>query len=153
MVKVEVHFGGITRSENQVGSFVRIMTVTRRGSIIFHPNYLANGTRNDIGLVELPADAPIGGNVGIISLPRGTDAERTFENVMGTVSGFGRFSDFIGSVSTVLNYITQRIVSNVVCSNTFGSVAVTDSNICQESLNGQSSCGGLVKNSTSFDFI
>lgn len=94
MVKVEVFFGAITRIEGQTGSFVKKLTVTRRGSIITHPNYLDSGTANDVGLLELPEDAPVGNGeprAGVIPLPQGADAANSFENEMGTVSGFGRF--------------------------------------------------------------
>lgn len=69
------------------------MTVTRRGSIISHPGYSDNSTLNDVGLIELPEDAPTESSVvGIIPLPQAAEATNTYENVMATVSGFGDYS-------------------------------------------------------------
>lgn len=46
---------------------------------------------NDIGLVELPEDAPIEHNyIGLIPIPRGSDVTRNWVGAQGTASGFGK---------------------------------------------------------------
>jgi secreted trypsin-like serine protease len=90
IVKVEVFLGAITRYPNQVGAYIKAITVTRNRSIIPHPNYDPYLTANDVGLVELPEEAPIENIfIGLIALPQGSDLTRSLVGLQGTVSGFG----------------------------------------------------------------
>lgn len=71
---------------------MKFIVVTNRRSIVAHPEYINSNNRiiNDIGLVELPEDAPIYNSyVGIVALPQGSEVTRNLENVQSTVSGFG----------------------------------------------------------------
>lgn len=90
IVKVEVYFGAINRSVEGTGSYVRFMAVTNKRSIIVHENYDDERILNDIGLVELPQDAPVDHMyVGLLPLPTGADRTRSLVDVEATVSGFG----------------------------------------------------------------
>lgn len=69
------------------------MIVTNRRSIIWHENYNDNTLVNDIGLVELPQNAPVEHPyVGILSLPSGADRERFFYYYQAVSSGFGEIT-------------------------------------------------------------
>lgn len=69
---------------------MKFIVVTNRRSIVAHPGYTSTNNINDIGLVELPEDAPIEHDyVGIVALPQGSEVTRNLENVQSTVSGFG----------------------------------------------------------------
>lgn len=89
---VEVYLGAIDRRLNQIGSYIKAITVTRSRSIIPHPNYNSFLIANDIGLVELPEEAPIENSfIGLLALPKGLDLTKNLVGLQGTVSGFGEF--------------------------------------------------------------
>lgn len=140
---IAVFFGAITQLEGTYGSAIKYINVTQRSSIIGHPDYIESVFRNDIALVKLPENAPIEiGRTALIPLPVGVDATMDLVNRMGTVSGFGRYSDASEFVSAELNYVTLPILANSVCATTFGSASVTAANICLSSANRRSVCGG-----------
>lgn len=90
-VKIEVYLGAINLYSSGAGSYIQAIVVTNKRSIIQHEAYSESGFRNDIGLVELPVEAPTEHSyIGIISLPTGSDLTRNFDRVLATVSGFGR---------------------------------------------------------------
>lgn len=89
-VKVEVYFGAINRYSEGAGSYVRAMVVTNVRSIIIHEGYDDTSLQNDIGLLELPQNAPFESQfVAPIQLPSMAERTRNLANVQGTVSGFG----------------------------------------------------------------
>lgn len=169
-MKVEVHLGAINRrGDGSPGAYIKQILVRDRSSIIKHPNYNPNTIGNDIGLIELSADAPIEHNyIGILALPQGFDETKNLINEIGTVSGFGmakiisqavivsklsffiafilsgRFSDLIAGSSLTLNYVELPIVSNTVCTRTFGSAYVTEKHVCLQSVDKASTCQGLI---------
>lgn len=93
IVKAEVYLGAINRYANgSLGSFIKSIIVTNKRSFIFHPQYNTNTRWNDIGLLELPEDAPIGGYINLASIPKGSDRTRDLVGLQGTVSGYGEVS-------------------------------------------------------------
>lgn len=92
IAKVEVYMGAINRKAyGEVGAYIRAIVVTNRRSIIPHSGWTSTATGNDIGLVELPNDAPIENNfIGILQLPTGTYLTNNFTEEIATVAGFGK---------------------------------------------------------------
>lgn len=89
-VKIEVYLGAINRFSDGPGSYIKVIIVTNKRSMIPHESYAEAGFRNDIALIELPEEAPTENEyIGLVSLPRGSEFNRNLENVQGTVSGFG----------------------------------------------------------------
>lgn len=84
--------GAINRSPDvQIGSYIRAIMVTRSRSIIAHPSYDASNIINDVGLVELPEEAPIENSyIGIVSLPKGSQITQRLVGLPGTVAGYGK---------------------------------------------------------------
>lgn len=93
--RVEVFLGAINRfADGRLGSYLKYLVVTNRNSIIKHQDYDTVTLANDIGLVELPQDAPVGqSSIDLIPLPRGADAVRSLVGMTGTVSGFGEAAE------------------------------------------------------------
>lgn len=91
-MKVEIYLGATSRcSNNCLEGYIKAITVTNQRSIIQHEAYNSNGFRNDIGLVELPEEAPTEHQyIGLITLPKGSDVNRVLDGLIGTVSGFGK---------------------------------------------------------------
>lgn len=85
-------FGAINRyGDGREGAFIRQIDVTNPDSIIPHPDFDALIFANDIGLIELPEDAPVDHPlVRPLPLPRGPDANRNLVGENGTVAGFGK---------------------------------------------------------------
>lgn len=135
-MRATVYLGAIKK-----GSYIRALTVTQRSSIILHPGFDLNIIRDDIGLIKLPEDAPIANpNVGVLSLPYGSDVTKKLEGLTATVSGFGRISDSVSS--NILKYIRLPIVPNLTCSAIYTSGTVTAASVCLGSVDGKSTCHG-----------
>lgn len=168
MIRAEVYLGAINRfGDGSEGSFIRMINVTRPESIIVHPDYDAAIFANDIGLLELPEDAPLDHQlIGTLPFPEGSDADRNLVDEEGTVAGFGVYSfslnqnlisfaylitasgvisDDFPVASQILYYVRLPIAANQVCAFFYGSELVTDRNICLNSLLGASACQGLVE--------
>lgn len=93
VVKVEVFLGATDLYPGKLlGAAIKKITVTRSRSIIHHPNYDDFSLMNDIGLVELPEDAPIENKfIGLLAMPKGLDLSKNLVGLSATVSGFGEF--------------------------------------------------------------
>lgn len=141
---IEVFLGAINQlQDGSSGSFIKAINVTQLSSIVRHQGYVESVFRNDIALIYLPEDAPIvAQRTAFVPLPVGLDATRNLENLQGTVSGFGRFSDASDFVSLELNYVILPILANTVCATTYGTASVTASSVCLSSVNRRSVCGG-----------
>uniref|UniRef100_A0A182K9L9 Peptidase S1 domain-containing protein n=1 Tax=Anopheles christyi TaxID=43041 RepID=A0A182K9L9_9DIPT len=89
-------------------------TVRTSNLIVIHPNYNPSNLNNDIGLIRLSEPMPLGGNIQVVALPEANLSE-TFLNRQATVSGFGRTSDSIPTISNTLNFVHLNIISNIQC--------------------------------------
>lgn len=68
-----------------------MITVTRNRNIIAHPNFDVSRIVNDVGLVELPEEAPIENSyIGLVSLPQGSELTKNLVGLSGTVAGYGK---------------------------------------------------------------
>lgn len=90
----------------------------------------------DIALIKLPLPVPLGLSIKAIELPQKAQALSSFIDYLGIVSGFGRTSDNSTVVSPTLNYVSMRVISNLECSNVFGSKIVTNNVICARGSDG-----------------
>uniref|UniRef100_A0A182PK66 Peptidase S1 domain-containing protein n=1 Tax=Anopheles epiroticus TaxID=199890 RepID=A0A182PK66_9DIPT len=118
-------------------------TVRTSNLIVIHPNYNPSNLNNDIGLIRLSEPMPLGGNIQVVALPEANLAE-TFFGRESTVSGFGRISDSIAGISTTLNFVHLRIISNIDCMGTYGSATIIDSTVCAvgRDASNQGTCNG-----------
>lgn len=69
----------------------------------------------------------------------------SFENYIATVSGFGKDSDEANGISKIMRFVSQPIVSNIMCANDYGTSIVTERNICISGKGGKSSCNVNIK--------
>ncbi|XP_035793547.1 brachyurin-like [Anopheles albimanus] len=112
-----------------------------RTGIFVHPQYTASNLRFDVTVIRLGTAMVFNPWVQPIALPSRNDL-RTFEGLIGTVSGFGRTSDATGGFSTTLRYTHNPILSNGACIDRWGSLLVEPQNICQSGDGGRSACNG-----------
>lgn len=75
--------------------------------------------RNDIGMVFLPQ--PVQNSVAIrpAILPSGADSVNQFEGELAVVSGWGVWSDAVGSASDVLRYVYDDVLTHTACAIRF----------------------------------
>lgn len=107
----------------------RVEMEVSRQSFIIHDKYDAQMLYNDVALLILPKAVEFSVAIQKIDLPTGDDLNDSFEGVVATVSGFGRFSDHISSVSDVLRFTTNEVKANSACYDIFGNFVI-ESTLC-----------------------
>ncbi|XP_037933850.1 serine protease 1-like [Teleopsis dalmanni] len=135
---------GATSIAVYLGSTVRTSpTVTRtvsKSNIIQHSGYNSNTLANDVSLLYIAA-VSYTTNIQAIKLPAIASSYSTYAGSYAIASGWGRTSDS-SSVSSTLNYARLPVITNSVCSSTYGSSVITSAVICVSTPSGTSTCQG-----------
>jgi len=127
---VQVRLGGTL-----VNSPGLAITSTR---LITHPSWSSNGIRNDIGLIQLPSAVTFTSRIRPVCLPRRSlHANQNFAGQRAQISGWGRYSDSVNSISSFLRDVTVPIISNSQCS-----WRPPSTQLCVNTAGGRSSCSG-----------
>ncbi|XP_055620164.1 collagenase-like [Toxorhynchites rutilus septentrionalis] len=101
-------------------------TVTK----VVHPGFDPVRLNNDLAVIKLPSPVPFSNEIQPVQLPPVSYATKTFQNVLGRVSGFGRTSDAIQSISSTLKFENMRIISNTECATVYGTSVIQNSTMC-----------------------
>lgn len=97
--------------------------------------------RNDVAIVRTPTVFVLNQFVVPVGLPRTDELNESFAGENGVVSGWGVFSDSIGSSSDVLRFVYDNIMTNTACTIRFPGV-IQPSNICVTGTSGRGACSG-----------
>lgn len=89
----------------------------------------------------LPTAATLNAFVAAARLPTGAQLNNLFVGELATVSGWGRISDDSTATATHLRSTQNNIISNAVCTATFGAIVIP-STLCKSTAGGRSSCNG-----------
>ncbi|XP_058122741.1 chymotrypsin BI-like [Anopheles ziemanni] len=95
-----------------------------------HPEFDPWKLTNDVALIRLPSVVPYSLEIFPIKLPVNISPVETFLGRKVIVSGFGRTSDAVQSISTILKFEHMRIISNTECSNVYGSSIIRNTTLC-----------------------
>uniref|UniRef100_A0A240PM37 Peptidase S1 domain-containing protein n=1 Tax=Anopheles epiroticus TaxID=199890 RepID=A0A240PM37_9DIPT len=106
-----------------------------------HPLYTAFTLRYDIAVVLLDSPMTFTDRVQPARLPD-LDDTRQFGWFTGTVSGFGRTSDASQTISSVVRFTSNLVMTNVECVIRWGTSNVQTQNVCLSGAGGRSSCNG-----------
>ncbi|XP_053662965.1 brachyurin-like [Anopheles marshallii] len=106
-----------------------------------HPQFNSTSLRNDIAIVRLDSSMSFTARIQPIRLPARSDV-RLFGGYIGTVSGFGRTSDTSWSISAVLRYTTNAIMTNTECVTQWSYDTISNQNLCMWGTGGRSTCNG-----------
>ncbi|XP_035789828.1 brachyurin-like [Anopheles albimanus] len=106
--------------------------------IVAHPQYTLTNIRNDIGVIRLNSPITFTDRVQPVRLPARSD-NRQFGGLIGTVSGFGLTADG-GSISDVLNYIINPVMTNADCIPYYNPGMIEPQNVCLSSAGGRNVC-------------
>ncbi|XP_058055322.1 brachyurin-like [Anopheles bellator] len=134
-----VIYGAHDRTNAAEPSQVRI--AFEASGINLHPNWNPALIRYDIATVRVVSPVTFTARIQPVTLPTLSDVGTDFAGFIGTVSGFGRFSDSIAEASTVLRYVSNPIQTNLACSIRFPGV-VQPENICLSGDGGRGACQG-----------
>ncbi|XP_046411533.1 brachyurin [Neodiprion virginianus] len=115
--------------------------VLQVAEIIVHENWDTRNIRNDLALLRLPAPIQFTERIQPIRLPSRSQVGQTFASETGIVSGWGRDSDSSSSISPVLRWTQNPILTNFVCTRYYF-FSVTSAQICLSGRGGRSSCNG-----------
>jgi len=110
-------------------------------AVRMHPSWDPTLIRNDIALVQLPTVQTLNEFINIVALPNVNQINLDFVGELGTISGWGRFSDDIPQASEVLRYVYDNIMTNTLCNVRFPGIII-DSHICVTGTNGGGACSG-----------
>lgn len=106
-----------------------------------HPGWDSSQILNDVALLKLPTKVPLSDKIQTVRLPSRSQANELFENVVSTVSGWGRDSDDSNTISPVLRWVQTPVITNSLCNLMFFG-AIKESNICTSGSGGKSTCNG-----------
>ncbi|XP_050093849.1 collagenase-like [Anopheles aquasalis] len=95
-----------------------------------HPEFDPWKLTNDVALIRLPSGVPYSPEIYPVQLPINMAAQESFVGRKVIVSGFGRTSDAIQSISTELKYESLRIISNAQCAIVYGNSIIRNTTLC-----------------------
>ncbi|XP_041772052.1 chymotrypsin BI-like [Anopheles merus] len=95
-----------------------------------HPEFDPWKLTNDVALIRLPSPVPYSLEIYPVKLPINLPPTDLYIGRQVTVSGFGRTSDAIQSISTILKYERMRIISNAECTNVYGAAIIRNTTLC-----------------------
>ncbi|XP_063919495.1 brachyurin-like [Zophobas morio] len=106
-----------------------------------HENFSVFYYPNDIALIKLSESVEFTDAIQPVALPKRSDVDNTFVDAVGTISGWGATDYVDDSMSSVLNYVNVKVITNRSCRLVFGGLVV-DSMVCTSGLNHASTCLG-----------
>ncbi|CRK90293.1 CLUMA_CG004008, isoform A [Clunio marinus] len=108
-----------------------------------HANYNPSNLNNDIATMITNAVVPMTARIQLAPLPPVGNSE-SFAGELATVSGWGRVCDgIIGcGTSSTLRVVSNNIITNAVCAQTYGTNVVVASTICMATTGGRGTCNG-----------
>lgn len=80
-------------------------------------------------------------NIQIIPLPSYSDAGNSFAGSNSVVSGWGRPSDSVSTISDVLRYVEVEVIANLIC-NIYFLGLIQNTQVCTSGDGGRSTCNG-----------
>ncbi|KAJ8918128.1 hypothetical protein NQ315_011585 [Exocentrus adspersus] len=132
---VELVFGA-HNVNNQETTQLRLTS----SNIINHPQYQSATLRNDVALVRTPSSVTTNNNIQIITLAAANAG--TYAGSTAFLSGWGRTSDSSSGISPVLRGVSIQVITNAVCSGTYGTSIIQTSNICTSGAGVVGGCNG-----------
>ncbi|ERL89799.1 hypothetical protein D910_07160 [Dendroctonus ponderosae] len=109
------------------------------GDVVIHEGWNRSILLHDIALVRFEVAVPLSASIIPILLPR--DASNDYLGNTTLVSGWGRASDSINTISPVLREVTSWVISNYACRMAYLGI-VQDSHICISGAHGRGTCNG-----------
>jgi chymotrypsin len=106
-----------------------------------HPQYNPNNLNNDISLLLLPQAVLLNQFVSVSIIPALGRADQ-FAGAMSTASGWGRIADGSTATSAFLRSVDNPIITNTVCSATYGTSVVFGGVVCTSTTGGRGPCNG-----------
>jgi secreted trypsin-like serine protease len=138
---IQIFLGVVNRVE---GPIEHALYVENRDFVRIHEDYNPPTVlSNDLALIFLEYGAPSWlehAYVGAIDLP--VNIQDDFFGAHATATGFGRTTDDDPFPSVYLKYANMTVISNEQCSWSLPSELITDSKLCTDTSDGQSTCAG-----------
>nr|AGS78660.1 serine protease [Mylabris cichorii] len=106
--------------------------------IVVNSAYDSSSITNDISIFRLSSAVTLTDYIQLATLP--TSASSTYAGETGVVSGWGITNGYASTISSVLRYTSNPILTNTACSEIMGTIPSTQ--ICLSGANGHSSCSG-----------
>lgn len=92
-------------------------------------------------MIRLPEAIQFTANIQPVRLPSLRQVDTTFANEMGTISGWGRFSDDLPQIAPLLRTVNAPVMTNAACNIRFLGI-IQPTNICTNGNGGVGACSG-----------
>ncbi|XP_066245186.1 brachyurin-like isoform X2 [Euwallacea similis] len=109
------------------------------GDIVIHPDWYRPTLLHDVAIVRFQKPVPLNANITPVLLP--VDSTHDYLGNTTLVSGWGRPSDSVNSISPVLREVTSFVISNYACRLAYFGI-VEESHICISGGSGIGTCNG-----------
>ncbi|XP_059484817.1 brachyurin-like [Neocloeon triangulifer] len=106
-----------------------------------HPEFSTNYYDNDIAVITLPRQVTINTYIDVANLPTGGDVGSDFLGAEGVFAGWGS-SDGINSLTSILRFSRNTVVSKVECEAHYGVNWMSAAKLCVETANQAGPCYG-----------
>jgi len=110
------------------------------GGYRLHAQYNPSNLNNDIAILITPAAFGMTAHIQAVTLALAGAPSHAGDTA--TISGWGRISDASGATSTHLRSVTNPVITNAVCAQTYGTAVVVASTICMSTAGGRGTCNG-----------
>ncbi|XP_046969199.1 collagenase-like [Vanessa cardui] len=108
-------------------------------NVQMHANYNEATLNNDVAII-VTSHINFNNNIQPIAIATGSN---NYAGTWATAAGFGATGDNVGiSINQVKKHVNLQVITNAVCTNTFGNNVVIASTLCTATSVGQSPCGG-----------
>ncbi|KAI4466679.1 chymotrypsin-related [Holotrichia oblita] len=105
-----------------------------------HSGWNASFFINDMATIEFDDEIELSDKIQLVNLPSRSDVSNSFANERGRVSGWGIYSDELGTLSPVLRAVEVYVMTNSDCNDLLG--VIQSSHVCISGMGGVGSCGG-----------
>nr|QGT40996.1 Chy2d [Tomicus yunnanensis] len=109
------------------------------GDVVIHEGWNRAILLHDIALIRFEVAVPLSASIIPILLPR--DATHDYLGNTTLVSGWGRPSDSVNTISPVLREVTSSVISNYACRLAYTGI-IESSHICISGSHGRGTCNG-----------
>ncbi|KAI4466674.1 chymotrypsin-related [Holotrichia oblita] len=139
-IQVFVIYGEVILGAHRFGEIEEGQLRVQVTKFHIHSGWNASFFINDMATIEFDDEIELSDKIQLVNLPSRSDVSNSFANERGRVSGWGIYSDELGTLSPVLRAVEVYVMTNSDCNDLLG--VIQSSHVCISGMGGVGSCGG-----------